>query len=104
MEIQLDCAHGKKGIEGLRSAYQALLDANAGLDATNEWLDSEDEILERMPLLQRDQIKVSIIQQLVLQSLMYAYRAGKQYLVKMGGGLQQPKLSMQLASIYVTKA
>jgi sarcosine oxidase/L-pipecolate oxidase len=41
----------------LRSAYQALLDADAGLDATNEWLDSEDEILARMPLLSRNQIK-----------------------------------------------
>jgi sarcosine oxidase/L-pipecolate oxidase len=41
----------------LKSAYQALLDADAGLDATNEWLDSEDEILARMPLLSRDQIK-----------------------------------------------
>jgi sarcosine oxidase/L-pipecolate oxidase len=55
--MQLDCAHGEKGIAGLKSAYQALLDADAGLDATNEWLDSEDEILKKMPLLSRDQIK-----------------------------------------------
>jgi sarcosine oxidase/L-pipecolate oxidase len=41
----------------LREAYQALLDANAGLEATNEWLDSEEKILEKMPLLDRDQIK-----------------------------------------------
>jgi sarcosine oxidase/L-pipecolate oxidase len=39
----------------LRAEYQALL--NAGLDATNEWLGSEEEILKRMPLLSRDQIK-----------------------------------------------
>tara|TARA_R110002003_G_scaffold127_10_gene11975 strand:- start:17154 stop:17744 length:591 start_codon:yes stop_codon:yes gene_type:complete len=54
--VKLDCAHGEKGITGLKAAYQALLDANAGLDATNEWLDDEDSILEKMPLLQRDQI------------------------------------------------
>ena len=29
-----------------------------GLEKTNEWLDSEAEILKKMPLLQRDQIKV----------------------------------------------
>ncbi|KAL5120643.1 hypothetical protein ACEQ8H_001391 [Pleosporales sp. CAS-2024a] len=54
---RLDCAHGEEAIAGLKSAYQALLDANAGLEATNHWLDSEDEILEKMPLLSRDQIK-----------------------------------------------
>nr|5T1F_A Chain A, Uncharacterized protein [Parastagonospora nodorum SN15]5XAO_A Chain A, Uncharacterized protein [Parastagonospora nodorum SN15]5XAO_C Chain C, Uncharacterized protein [Parastagonospora nodorum SN15] len=52
---RLDCAHGEKDIADLKSGYQALVDA--GLDATNEWLDSEDEILKRMPLLSRDQIK-----------------------------------------------
>lgn len=54
---QLDCAHGEKSIAGLKSAYQSLLDAEAGLETTNEWLDSEDEILARMPLLSREQIK-----------------------------------------------
>ena len=57
--LQLDCAHGQKGITGLKQAYQALLDANAGLEETNEWLDSEEEILAKMPLLNREQIKVS---------------------------------------------
>ena len=41
----------------MKSAYQALLDADAGLDTTNEWLGSEDEILARMPLLSREEIK-----------------------------------------------
>lgn len=41
----------------LKQAYQALLDANAGLEKTTEWLDSEDEILKKMPLLDREQIK-----------------------------------------------
>jgi sarcosine oxidase/L-pipecolate oxidase len=54
---QLDCAHGEKGIASLRQAYQTLLDANAGLKETNQWLDSEDEILEKMPLLEKEQIK-----------------------------------------------
>ena len=44
----------------MKQAYQALLDANAGLEETNEWLDSEEEILAKMPLLNREQIKVSV--------------------------------------------
>jgi sarcosine oxidase/L-pipecolate oxidase len=55
--LQLDCADGEKGIAGLQQAYQALLDANAGLEATNHWLDSEDAILDKAPLLDRSQIK-----------------------------------------------
>ncbi|KAF1842427.1 fructosyl amino acid oxidase [Cucurbitaria berberidis CBS 394.84] len=54
---RLDCAHGQEGITELKEEYQALLDANAGLEETNEWLDSEDEILAKMPLLEREQIK-----------------------------------------------
>jgi sarcosine oxidase/L-pipecolate oxidase len=57
MNLQLDCAHGEEGLTDLQQAYQALLDADAGLEATTEWLDSEDEILKKMPLLDRDQIK-----------------------------------------------
>ncbi|KAF2028028.1 FAD dependent oxidoreductase [Setomelanomma holmii] len=53
---RLDCAHGDKGITHLKSAYQALLNANAGLETTNEWLDDEDAILAKMPLLPRSQI------------------------------------------------
>jgi sarcosine oxidase/L-pipecolate oxidase len=54
---KLDCAHGEKGIAGLQEAYQALLDANAGLETTNYWLDSEDAILDKAPLLDRSQIQ-----------------------------------------------
>ncbi|KAF2184602.1 fructosyl peptide oxidase [Zopfia rhizophila CBS 207.26] len=54
---RLDCAHTKDGIADLRRTYQALLDVNAGLEKTTEWLDSEDEILEKVPHLQRDHIK-----------------------------------------------
>lgn len=55
--LQLDCAHGEKGIAGLQQSYQALLSANAGLETTNHWLDTEDAILEKMPLLDRSQIR-----------------------------------------------
>ncbi|KAI0126136.1 fructosyl peptide oxidase [Xylariales sp. AK1849] len=54
---RLDCEGSETGIKGLRRQYQALIDAGAGLEQTNHWLDSEDEILTKMPLLQRDQIK-----------------------------------------------
>lgn len=39
---RLDCEHTPAGVASLRRQYQALLDAGAGLEATNEWLDSED--------------------------------------------------------------
>ncbi|CAI6294091.1 unnamed protein product [Periconia digitata] len=54
---RLDCAHTASGISELKSAYQALLDAKEGLETTTEWLNSEDEILKAMPLLERDQIQ-----------------------------------------------
>ncbi|KAI2778003.1 fructosyl peptide oxidase [Daldinia loculata] len=54
---RLDCEGTEKGIASLRRQYQDLLDAGAGLEKSNEWLDSEDAILSKMPLLQRDQIK-----------------------------------------------
>ncbi|KAI0484581.1 fructosyl amino acid oxidase [Xylariaceae sp. FL0804] len=52
---RLDCESRTEGIADLREEYQALLDA--GLEETNEWLNSEDEILAKMPLLDREQIK-----------------------------------------------
>lgn len=55
--MQLDCAHTAQGVAGLQQAYQALLAANAGLETSNHWLDSEDAILAKMPLLERDQIR-----------------------------------------------
>ncbi|KAF2726627.1 fructosyl peptide oxidase [Polyplosphaeria fusca] len=54
---RLDCAHSEQGIRSLETQYQSLVDAGVGLEDTNEWLDNEDEILLRMPLLQRDNIK-----------------------------------------------
>jgi sarcosine oxidase/L-pipecolate oxidase len=54
---QLDCEHTEKGIEGLRKQYQTLLDAGVGLEMTNEWLDTEEQILEKAPQLEREKIK-----------------------------------------------
>jgi len=54
---RLDCEHTEEGVASLRRQYQLLLDANVGLEETHEWLDNEDAILAKMPLLLRDQIK-----------------------------------------------
>ncbi|XXG99587.1 hypothetical protein Hte_005927 [Hypoxylon texense] len=54
---RLDCEGTEKGIASLRRQYQDLVDAGAGLEKSNDWLDDEDAILAKMPLLQRDQIK-----------------------------------------------
>ncbi|KAI1138388.1 fructosyl amino acid oxidase [Hypoxylon sp. FL0543] len=54
---RLDCEGTEKGIASLRRQYEDLIDAGAGLEKTNEWLDSEDAILAKMPLLQRENIK-----------------------------------------------
>ncbi|KAH8197595.1 hypothetical protein TruAng_008227 [Truncatella angustata] len=54
---RMDCEHTLEGIEGLKKQYSALRDAGADLEKTHEWLDNEDEILAKMPLLQRDQIQ-----------------------------------------------
>lgn len=54
---QLDCEHTAEGIESLKEQYRQLCDAGVGLERTHDWLDNEDEILSKMPLLQRDQIQ-----------------------------------------------
>lgn len=54
---QLDCAHTPASLTSLQKNYQSLLDANAGLESTTTWLDTEDEILSKAPLLSRDQIR-----------------------------------------------
>ncbi|KAK2610192.1 hypothetical protein N8I77_003644 [Diaporthe amygdali] len=52
---RLDCEVSEEGIAGLRRQYQALIDAGVG--ETHEWLDSEDKILAKVPLLPRENIK-----------------------------------------------
>jgi sarcosine oxidase/L-pipecolate oxidase len=39
----------------LKEEYRKLIDA--GLGETTEWLDNEDEILKKMPLLERENIR-----------------------------------------------
>ncbi|KAI2477253.1 Fructosyl peptide oxidase [Pyrenophora tritici-repentis] len=54
---RLDCAHTPSSLSSLQNTYQSLLSANAGLEDTTTWLDTEDEILSKAPLLSRDQIR-----------------------------------------------
>ncbi|KAH8906489.1 fructosyl peptide oxidase [Coniochaeta sp. PMI_546] len=54
---RLDCEHTPEGIESLKKQYQALRNAGVGLEETHKWLDNEDEILSKLPLLQRDRIQ-----------------------------------------------
>ncbi|OQE94666.1 hypothetical protein PENNAL_c0003G05498 [Penicillium nalgiovense] len=53
----LDCSSSKEGIAGLRRKHQALIDANIGLEQTNIWLESEDDILAKAPHFTREQIQ-----------------------------------------------
>lgn len=54
---RLDCASSEQEIASLRKQYQQLLDAGVGLEQTNEWLDSEDQILEKAPKLDRENVR-----------------------------------------------
>lgn len=56
--VQLECANGDRSIADLRLAYQKIVDA--GLGDTHEWLDSEDQILMKARVLDRERMKVSI--------------------------------------------
>jgi hypothetical protein len=58
--LQLDCESSEAGIAALREEYQILLDAGVGLEESNHWLDSEEEILSKLPLLEKQNIKVNI--------------------------------------------
>jgi len=55
--LQLDCAHTPSSLSSLKHTYQSLLSAGAGLETTTTWLDTEEEILSKAPLLSRDQIR-----------------------------------------------
>lgn len=45
----------------MKQSYEDIRSAGAGLQDTHFWLDNEDAILELMPLLDRDKIRVSIL-------------------------------------------
>lgn len=56
---RIDCAGQKESIKALEAGYQALMESDTDLKDTTEWLDDEDAILKKAPLLDREQIKVS---------------------------------------------
>lgn len=54
----MDCSGTEKGIASLKENYQKLINKHPSLKEANSWLDSEDEILEKLPALDRGQIQV----------------------------------------------
>lgn len=52
----MDCEVSEEGVAALRREYDTLV--RAGLGASHEWLDGEDEILEKVPLLPPDSVQV----------------------------------------------
>ncbi|KAJ5615194.1 hypothetical protein N7537_000308 [Penicillium hordei] len=53
----IDASSSEDGIANLRKHYQSIIDANIGLEKTNWLLESEDDILEKVPAFTREQIK-----------------------------------------------
>ncbi|KAI9374737.1 FAD dependent oxidoreductase [Aspergillus egyptiacus] len=53
----INCSSSEEGIASLRRSYQSLVDAGNGLEKTNMWLDSEDELLAKLPQFTREQVK-----------------------------------------------
>lgn len=58
--FEIHCSSSKEGIANLRRAHQSLIVANSELEKTNIWLDSEDEILAKVPPFTRDQVEVTL--------------------------------------------
>ncbi|WWC87454.1 uncharacterized protein L201_002343 [Kwoniella dendrophila CBS 6074] len=54
---RLDCGSGPEEIEYLKKAYKTSIEAGVGLEKTTEWLETEEEILKKAPLLDPEQIK-----------------------------------------------
>jgi sarcosine oxidase/L-pipecolate oxidase len=55
---QVDCSSSKEGIAELKEELKTLIDAGFGLDKTGSWLESEDEVLAKMPWFTKDHVKV----------------------------------------------
>lgn len=73
----------------MREKYQKSIGSGYGLANSTEWLEDEDEILAKMPLLDRNNIKVSDrIRDLLTK------RDGKVFGTGMVDGLQLGNLSM----------
>ncbi|KUL82077.1 hypothetical protein ZTR_09111 [Talaromyces verruculosus] len=47
----------KEGIASLRREYQSIIDTGVGLEKSNFWVDSEDEILAKLPQFTKEQVK-----------------------------------------------
>lgn len=75
------------------------MDADAGLWATNKWLDTENEIMEKAPQLDSEKIKVCFLPQTKIRLTNAIKRDGKLSGVKMVVGWPQQKLSMPSESI-----
>lgn len=91
-----------EGIKSLEKKYEAILEANAGFEKTNYKLDTEDDILAKVPQLKREQIKVSCNCQAQsrlswIEDAHKAHRDGKVCFVKMADGWLLPRPSMQSA-------
>ena len=103
--FQLECSGTEDGIKSLREEYQALLDADCGLEETHEFLETEDEILAKMPLLEREKIKVySDASIVVMIAETVAYRGGRPYTARMEAGSPQQRPSIQSAHYSRAKA
>lgn len=92
----MDCEVSERGIDSLRREYDTLI--NAGLGQTHEWLDTEDEILKKCPLLPRENIKVSnnyfktmslYMAQETKSHVFVSHRVGRLCSVMMGAGWLQ---------------
>jgi sarcosine oxidase / L-pipecolate oxidase len=57
MQVKLDCASTEKDKVSLRQHYEDIINSGHGLEKSFEWLDNEDEILKKAPLLDRNNIK-----------------------------------------------
>ncbi|KAJ4176862.1 hypothetical protein NW755_014186 [Fusarium falciforme] len=53
----IDCSSSKEGIANLRRNHQTLIDAGVELDKANTWLESEDELLAKMPWFTKEHVK-----------------------------------------------
>ncbi|KAJ3454495.1 hypothetical protein MRS44_013095 [Fusarium solani] len=53
----IDCSSSKEGIANLRRKHQTLIDAGVGLVQANTWLESEDELLAKMPWFTKEHVK-----------------------------------------------
>jgi len=56
---RLDCAGQPESLKSLREGFKTLVESDSDLKDTTVWLDNEDAILAKAPLLDREQIKVS---------------------------------------------